>query len=125
MKDLYEQELNYLSIDLLEKLGNHKPVQKQIDLMESILSNVVVIKRLRFTRKLTEREVSCLYWAALGRTSKTTAALLNIQTNTVEQYRKAIKRKLFCKSMAEAVFKGIQFGYVHPLRTKKIKKFSN
>jgi DNA-binding CsgD family transcriptional regulator len=106
------QYLNYLSIDLLDKLGNHTPQQKQIDLMHSILTKISITQHLSFDHQLTERETSCLYWAAMGKTSKETAELLQIQPNTVEQYRKAIKRKLYCKSMAEAVFKGIRLGYM-------------
>jgi DNA-binding CsgD family transcriptional regulator len=64
------------------------------------------------SQTLTEREKNCLYWSALGKTSRETAKLLQIQTGTVEQHRKKIKRKLQCKSMAEAVFKGMQMGYV-------------
>jgi len=64
---------------------------------------------------LTPREVTCLYWAALGKTSKETAALLGLGSSTIEQYRKDIKRKLECRSMAEAVFKAMQFGYIEPI----------
>jgi len=113
MKSLMRsQYINYLSIDLLEKLGNTTPAQPQIDLMHSILSKVSLTHHLSFDHKLSEREIGCLYWAAMGKTSKETAKLLDIQANTVEHYRKAIKRKLLCRSMAEAVFKGMCFGYM-------------
>ncbi len=105
------------SRDLLKNLGNDAPDIKQIELMVLILSKVAVLQDLSFNHALTDREIYCLYWAAMGKTSTQTAELLNVQRYTVEQHRKEIKRKLDCQSMAQAVFKGMQFGYV-PLEIK-------
>ncbi|GEM_PF-1219954 len=104
--------LNFLSIELLEKAGNNQPTQEQIDLVESVLEKIPFFQHLSFNKKLSPREVSCLYWAAMGKTSSETAEILNIQQTTIEQHRQEIKKKLECKSIAEAVFKGIQFGYI-------------
>ncbi|HEX4044231.1 MAG TPA: helix-turn-helix transcriptional regulator [Gammaproteobacteria bacterium] len=110
---------NYLAIELLEKCGRKNPTQKQIDLMSAVLSRITFIHKLNFNPKLTEREISCLFWAALGKTSKETAKLLALQPYTIEEYRKEIKQKLECKSMAEAVFKGMRFGYLQTFDIKE------
>ena len=101
-----------LAINMLTRLGNAKPTQEQIDLVETLLKKVAVIQHLSFSQKLTDREAECLYLAATGKTSAQTGKMLNIQAVTVEQHRKELKKKLFSKSMSEAVFKGIQLGYV-------------
>jgi DNA-binding CsgD family transcriptional regulator len=112
MKKEISQDVSYLSIDLLEKLGNLEPTQKQIDIIECLLTKVLVVKKLSFNQQLTKQEASCLYWAALGKTAAETAELMNIQPYTVQEYRKEIKKKLSCKTMAEAVFRGIQLGHI-------------
>jgi DNA-binding CsgD family transcriptional regulator len=61
---------------------------------------------------LTEREVECLYWTAQGKTSEETASILKIKKSTVEDYRKHIKLKLNCSSMAHAVYEGVKRGYI-------------
>jgi len=62
--------------------------------------------------KLTEREVQCLYWAAHGKSSEETAMILKIKKSTVEDYRKHIKQKLNCSSMAHAIYEGVKRGYI-------------
>lgn len=42
-KVTHPQKLNYLAVGFLEKLGNLKPSQAEIDLMESLLSTVFVL----------------------------------------------------------------------------------
>jgi DNA-binding CsgD family transcriptional regulator len=109
MKQLKTQYLNYLSLEVLEKLGNKKPTQKQIDLMTTILTNVSIVSSLVFDQQLSKCETSCLYWAAMGKTEKETAELLNINSYTVQQHRQTVIKKLHCKSLAEAIFKGMRF----------------
>ncbi|HEV2614170.1 MAG TPA: helix-turn-helix transcriptional regulator [Gammaproteobacteria bacterium] len=58
--------------------------------------------------RLAKKEISCLYWAAQGKSSEETAILLHLSKNTVETYRKRIKTKLNCRNMAHAVHKGIR-----------------
>lgn len=102
---------NYLAIGLLESLGNSNPTQQQIILIEDLLSMVTIKHKFNFTAKLNGKEIACLYWAAHGKSSKETAALLHINQSTVESHRKEIKRKLGCSSMTQAVFQGIRYGY--------------
>jgi DNA-binding CsgD family transcriptional regulator len=103
-----------MSLNVLSKVGNEAPTEEQVAFMESILTKITVIRPIMFHMKLTNREMVCLYWAALGKTSGETAELLKVQPSTVEKHRKDAKKKLHCKSLAEAVFRGIQLGYVKP-----------
>lgn len=106
------QYVNYLAIDLLEILGNKQPDQQQIDLMENLISHVAVTHRISFDRRLTGREISCLYLSAKGKTAPETARLLGVKPSTITSHRKEILRKLACNNMAAAVFKGMQCGYL-------------
>lgn len=112
MKNHKTFRLNYLSSSLLKKLGNTKPTSKQINLLASVLTKIFVSQEIQFSQALTEREISCLFWAAMGKTSKETACVLGIHHYTVQTHRREAKKKLGCKSTAEAIFKGMQFGYV-------------
>src|SRR5690348_9217898 len=79
INDAYGNYVNYLSRDLLTKLGNLNPTLKQLQLMSHTLSTVAVTQNLSFDKRLTDREICCLYWAAMGKTSRQTAELLNVQ----------------------------------------------
>lgn len=75
--------------------------------------------------QLTEREVECLYWAAHGKSSDETAIILKIKKSTVEDYRKHIKRKFDCITMAQAIYEGVKRGYIgsfHRINTDFFKK---
>ena len=52
---------------------------------------------------LSAQEVACLKYAALGKTAKETAQILNLSFRTVESYFENIKTKLHCKQKREAV----------------------
>lgn len=101
-----------LAVELLKKLGNSRPLKKQLALMELLLSKVSSLQSIYFNPLLTEREKMCLYWLAMGKTSPEIAELFDVKPSTIEYYRKEIKNKLSCKTIAEAVFKGIRVGYL-------------
>jgi DNA-binding CsgD family transcriptional regulator len=63
-------------------------------------------------KKLSKREATCLCLAGLGKTAKETAIILKIRPSTVEQYRKNVKEKLECKTIAHAVFKWLCFNFM-------------
>lgn len=112
-----EQTLNYLAIELLERLGNVKPSQQQIDLLTDLLGRVALEYQLNFDQRLTKREIECLFWAAQGRTSDEIADLLKIKKTTVESHRREIIRKLNSQNMAQAVYNGVRYGYVPLIKT--------
>jgi DNA-binding CsgD family transcriptional regulator len=113
-----KKQFDILARDLLDNLGNSNPTQKHIELMHSILGSVTLVQAIHFNEKLSQREISCLYLAAKGKTSEETAELLKISTATVDSHRKRIKRKLNCYSLTQAVFEGIRWGYIKPKHHK-------
>jgi DNA-binding CsgD family transcriptional regulator len=76
------------------------------------MTNFNSLYQLSDNKKLTDREITCLHLASLDKTAKESAIILNIAPSTVEEHRKSIKQKLYCKTIAGAVYKGIQAGYL-------------
>lgn len=106
--------INYMAIELLEQFHIYEPTQVQIDMVESFIRKVILDGRFIFDNKLNQREVDCLYWAAKGKSSKETANILCISSETVDWYRKQIKEKLECKNIAHAVFQGMKYACLCP-----------
>lgn len=106
------KSLNHLAVGILAKLGNKNPNQSQINLMTSFLSEISIQQLLTFDHRLTHREISCLLLAAKGWTAEETAELLNVKSTTITTFRNNIMRKLGCKTMTHAVYKGMQRGYI-------------
>lgn len=111
-KKFPEERLNYLAVDLLESFGNETPTQEQIDLMERVLSNVVMEGRMLFREDLTEREKECLYLAAKGLSANQTAEVLSLEKSTINSHRHNLKRKLGSDTMSQAVYEGMRHGLV-------------
>ncbi len=57
-----------------------------------------------------------LLLAAKGKTIKESAKLMNVKVSTVNTWRDNILTKLNSRSMAQAIFKGIHYGYLYPVR---------
>lgn len=111
------QTINTRSIlQLLEKLGNKKPTDMQIELAASLLLRDSIEQQLFFDQKLTPREMGCLLLVAKGKTVKESAKLMNVKASTVRTWRNKILSKLGSRSMAQAIFKGIHYGYLCPVR---------
>lgn len=104
-------------IDFLDKtidlIKFHNPNYNRSIILNDKLYRKSIIKRNYIPeQQLTEREVQCLYWAANGKSSDETAIILKIKKSTVEDYRKHIKQKLNCSSMAHAIYEGVKRGYI-------------
>jgi LuxR family transcriptional regulator of spore coat protein len=61
---------------------------------------------------LTEREQACLYWSAIGKTSKETAMILSISHHTVYFHLKNAARKLNVYSTRHAINCAIRRGLI-------------
>lgn len=103
---------NYLAVTVLKHIGMTDPSQRVIDVMESALSHVVVNQQVLFETRLNQKESTCLFLAAKGKTTVETAKIMNTTSTAIEARRRSIKRKLRAASMAHAVFEGIRFGYI-------------
>lgn len=110
------QKINKLILQLLEKLGNKNPTEMQIELVASLLLRCAVEQQLFFHHKLSPRESSCLLLAAHGKTVEEMATFMEVKGSTVKTWRNSILSKLCSRSMAQAVYKGIHYGYLRPLR---------
>lgn len=64
------------------------------------------------TFDLTEREVECLGWCALGKTSSDISAILSISANTVDFHLKSAMRKLATNNRTFAIVKAMRHGII-------------
>ena len=101
---------NKTIVQLLEKLGNNNPSKIQIDLVDALLIRSSIEQSVLFDH--------CLLLAAKGKTVQDTAELMGVKISTVRTWRHKILSKLSCRSMAQAIFKGIHYGYLHPTNTQ-------
>jgi DNA-binding NarL/FixJ family response regulator len=99
---------------MLLSLGSNKPTDTQIKTTERLLLQSSLNHQMYFHQKLTNKEIFCLVLAAKGHTMNETAQVLNVKFTTVQTWYKKIKKKLNCRSMTQAVFEGIRFGYLLP-----------
>jgi DNA-binding CsgD family transcriptional regulator len=63
---------------------------------------------------LTERELECLRWTALGKDAGDIASILNISPHTTRDYLKSVRYKLDCVTSAQAVNKAVKLGLLTP-----------
>jgi DNA-binding NarL/FixJ family response regulator len=54
-------------------------------------------------KKLTDRQVECLYYLVKGMTIRQIASQLTLSHRTVEHYLETIKRKLQCNKRCELI----------------------
>jgi DNA-binding CsgD family transcriptional regulator len=101
--------------DLLkERFDITKPNLKQIEEAKKLFLQVRINRELDFDSKLSKGEVQCLFWIAHGYTAPKIARIMNKKLSTIESYQKELKRKLKCHTIAQAVYRGIEFGYIPP-----------
>lgn len=112
-------KLNHLTRKVLDSIDINQPTQKQLRVVEKLLTSTLVQKIFSYHSQLTAREISCLYLAAKGLTSIEIAEFMNIKTSTVFTHKRNILHKLSCNTFAQAVFEGIRLGelkqkeYIH------------
>jgi DNA-binding CsgD family transcriptional regulator len=93
-----------LANDILNICGNPSPTFKQSKLIMDLLSYVIVNPAADNICILSERERTCLFWVAHGKTVKEMAPLMQVKACTVQTYRRRILSKLKCDSLSQAVF---------------------
>ena len=114
------ENIVHLTERFLAQLEIKSPTQKQVTLMQSLLTHVgVILLELSFARQLTPQETACLYWVARGKTTKQIGKILDVRSTTVKTYFQRIKQKLNCATMEQAVFEGIRYCYLRPKWSKK------
>jgi DNA-binding CsgD family transcriptional regulator len=63
--------------------------------------------------RLTARELECLRWVALGKSTGEIAVILGISTHTTRDYLKSVHYKLDCVTSAQAVSKAVRLGLLN------------
>jgi DNA-binding CsgD family transcriptional regulator len=61
---------------------------------------------------LTTREIECLRWVSLGKSTNEIAAILQISPHTARDYLKSVRFKLDCVTSAQAASKAIRLGFL-------------
>jgi DNA-binding CsgD family transcriptional regulator len=67
-------------------------------------------------KNLSERESACLHWAATGKTSSETAAILGVSERTVNFHMQNACRKLSARNRRAAVATALARGLLKPPR---------
>lgn len=106
----------HLTTETLGEMGITRPTKKQIKIIQLFTHRILfsVAHHLAFNERLSQKEISCLFWAAHGKTTYEMAKLLNVEISTIKTHRKRIQQKLRCKNITQAVFEGIRLGYLQP-----------
>jgi DNA-binding CsgD family transcriptional regulator len=61
---------------------------------------------------LTAREIECLRWVSLGKSTNEIAGILQISPHTARDYLKSVRFKLDCVTSAQAASKAIKLGFL-------------
>lgn len=63
---------------------------------------------------LSSRELECLHWTALGKSSKDIALILQISEHTIRDYLKSAKLRLGCATLSAATTKATHLKIINP-----------
>jgi DNA-binding CsgD family transcriptional regulator len=63
---------------------------------------------------LSPRELETLYWTAMGKDYKDIAAILDISDYTIRTYMRALRNKLDCSTLSQAVAKAVKLKLIDP-----------
>jgi len=113
---LKDSEPEHIMRHIKDTLAGANPISAQVSkhLLEYYLgqSTTETVTKKSPDSKLTSRETEILTLFAKGMSYRETAELLEISTNTVNDYVKSIYSKLYVNSRNEAVFEALQMGWI-------------
>jgi DNA-binding CsgD family transcriptional regulator len=108
------------SIPVLSKRGHRghfgvsssRSAKEWSTFLQTTRSTLIEIANRLHRRVIAEaaRELECLRWVALGKSTGEIAAILKISPHTTREYLKSVHYKLDCVTSAQAVTKAIQLG---------------
>jgi DNA-binding CsgD family transcriptional regulator len=110
----YREEISKM---LLNHLDINEPSSKQLKKAEKLFLRMRLVHD--FDPKLSINEVKCLFLIAHGYTAPKIARELKTKLSTIESCQKEIRRKLNCKTIAEAVRIGFLFNFMPLLQCEK------
>lgn len=108
-KPAYKEEFSRM---ILSHLGIYEPTPKQLEKAKKLFLRMKLVYDVNFNPKLSIDEAKCLFWIGHGYTASEIAKELKLKLSTVESYQKEIRRKLECKTIAEAVRVGYMFNLI-------------
>jgi DNA-binding CsgD family transcriptional regulator len=73
--------------------------------MDGTNVSYILGRRSQSSKRLTPREIECLYWVIQGKTATEVGIMLGITTHTARWYLKSVREKLDCHTMAQAAIK--------------------
>ena len=113
---LKDTEPGQIMRHIQDTLAGANPISAQVSkhLLQHYLGHQTeATQQLETTKSaLTDRETEILTLFAKGMSYKETAGVLEISTNTVNDYVKSIYGKLYVNSRNEAVFEALQMGWI-------------
>ncbi len=99
--------LRTLSIMIFKYFGIASPSQQQVNRIQELISFTIISDHYSIHENLSKKERQVLFFVSNGISFQEIADLMQIKVNTVQTYSKRIKRKLVCRTLAHAVFIGI------------------
>ncbi len=104
--------VNELALQLLNEFEISNPTLNQIKTAQSFILNVIYEGKFYVNSHLSRKEILCLYWAAMGKSTQEIGEILHLAVGTIETYRKRILKKLKAKNMIQAVFAGVKYAHI-------------
>lgn len=109
------KNLDFLALTELKRLHISRPNENQIVVMKSLLEHTgIITAHLAFHGQLNEQEVACLAWVARGKKSHEISDIIRVKHATVRSHLARLKEKLNVRTLAQAVYEGIRYGYIRP-----------
>jgi DNA-binding CsgD family transcriptional regulator len=106
---MQKSNLKGIAKSYLKEFGNQNPNYDQMSKMECLLTNISILRPLKFNMKLSARESHCLLLIAYGKSTSEIATHLKLKIPTINTHRREILRKLKCKTMANAVYQTMRY----------------
>ncbi|MCC2111638.1 MAG: autoinducer binding domain-containing protein [Hyphomicrobiales bacterium] len=103
--------LHLLATYFHSRIVDLSPGEDEVGIIRNSLSTDALTGR-RF--KLSEREIGCLRWLALGKTARDIADIESLSVHTVRSYLRGAMVKLDASTQAQAIARAVRYGLIKP-----------
>jgi DNA-binding CsgD family transcriptional regulator len=113
VRDAFEKFICSFLDSMLAEIKTALPVQKWLTILnDSELRKKVIMRRVGVgnSAQLSQRGLQCLSMISNGLTIKKISEILHLSSETVNTHAKAIRQKLNCANITEAVSKAFRLG---------------
>lgn len=108
-KAVYKEELSRMILHYLEI---SEPTPRQLVKAEQLFLRMRLVYEMNFDPKLSVDEAKCLFLIGHGYTAPEIAKQLKLKLSTVASHQKELRRKLKCRTVAEAVRVGYMLNLI-------------